>query len=395
MTVKKIFVFFSFLVAVFPQPSFALSDKIYDELSRFSKIIEIVDKYYVDEVDDRKAIIGAIQGMLSSLDPHTVYLSKQTYKDFKSDTQGRFGGIGIEVGIRDGILTVVSPLEGTPASQANIKAGDKILTIDGKSTKNMNLIDAVHLMRGPVGKKVALSVWSAGKTRARTVVLKREVIKVKSVKTKDLGDNVGLFRVVTFQDGTAKSLKKAIDKFKSEHNGELKGIVLDLRDNPGGLLNEAAKMVDYFVSKGVIVSTKGRDKVVDVKKAHRLGTLPKYPLIVMINHGSASASEIVAGALKDHNRAKLIGSRSYGKGSVQTVINLDEGDAIKITIAKYFTPKNKMIDGKGIQPDVLLDLKAYKKTLKPKKKGEKIKISLKKYREYQEQEALRIIKSMS
>lgn len=384
----------SFFILMHATYAHAFSDKIYKELGTFSKIMEIVDRYYVEEPEEKELVRGAIRGMLYTLDPHTVYLPEDVYKDFKSDTQGRFGGVGIEVTVKDGFITVVSPIEGSPAQRAGIQAGDKILMINGKITKGMDLTEAVHLMRGTIGKKITLAVWHAGMKQPRQVILEREIIKVANVLSEDLSDNYAYFRITVFQEGTAKNLKKAITKYKREHGGLIKGIVLDLRDNPGGLLSEAIRISDYFLDHGVIVSTKGRDHVEEVKKARGPGTLPDYPLIVLINGGSASASEIVAGALQDQGRAKLIGTRSYGKGSVQTVINLDDGDAIKITVARYYTPKNRMIDGKGIDPDILVGRNEFKKKTQSEVKEENGQPSLKAYNEYQKQEALKFLKKM-
>lgn len=388
---KKIisFVFICFLLLT--SNSHAFSDKVYKDLNTFTKIMEIVDRYYVDSPKERDMLVGAIQGMLSTLDPHTVYLPEEIYKEFKSDTQGRFGGIGIEVTLKDGFITVVAPIEDSPADRAGIQSGDKIIMIDGKITKGMSLAEAVHMMRGPIGRKLTLSVWHSGMNKPRQITVERDLIKVASVITEDLGENYAYFRITSFQEGTARSLKKAIQKYKKQHH-EIEGIVLDLRDNPGGLLSEAVRISDFFVDKGVIVSTKGRDKVEEVKKAKKVGTLPNYPLVVLINSGSASASEIVAGALQDHKRAKLIGTKSYGKGSVQTVFNLDGGDALKITVARYYTPKNRMIDQKGIKPDIRVGKKEFEKAI-PKSERDKSRSEIRRlYNDYQKQQALTYLK---
>lgn len=385
--------FFFLCVFLFSQSSWALSDKVYKEISTFTKVLQIVDQNYVDPVDEKKLMVGAINGMLSSLDPHTIYLPAEQYRDFSSDTKGRFGGIGIEVSIKDGIITVISPIQGSPADQAGVRSGDKILSIDGHTTKSMTLNEAVRLMRGPVGKKITLLIWHKGTTKASQISMAREIIKVQSVKTEDWQEGYGYFHLTTFQEGSAKSFKKEFEGFLAKNNGKVNGVVLDLRDNPGGLLMEAVKLCDYLLKDGVIVSTKGRDKTVDVKKAHEAGTLPNFPMIVMINGGSASASEIVAGALQDQGRAKLVGTQSFGKGSVQTVINLDDGDALKITVAHYYTPKDRMIDGKGIAPDLLLDLKAYKKKFKVGKE-DKTKVSREDFDKFQREESLLYLKKM-
>lgn len=386
--------FFWLVLLVGPAPAYPYSDKIYKSLGTFSKILEIVDRYYVEPPDEKKLMTGAIKGLLLTLDPHTVYFPAEVYKDFKSDTQGRFGGIGIEVTIKDGLVTVVSPVDGSPAQKAGIVSGDKILMINGKITKGMDLTDAVHMMRGNIGKKIVLSVWHAGMKQARQVTLERQLIKVASVVSENLGDGYGYFKITSFQEGTSRSLKKALNGLKRASGGKIKGIVLDLRDDPGGLLTEAIRVCDFFLDGGVIVSTKGRDKVQEVKKAKGPGTFPNFPMVVMINGGSASASEIVAGALQDQGRAKLLGTRSYGKGSVQTVINLDDGDAIKITIARYYTPKNRMIDGKGIDPDVWLGKKEFKKSLQAQSKEKEPKMTVEAFKEYQKNEALAYLKKI-
>jgi carboxyl-terminal processing protease len=391
---SRLFILLSALfVFTFHLPANAFSDKIYKELSTLTKIMEVVDQFYVKEADEEKLIQGAIRGMLSSLDPHTVYLSPKIYKHFASDTKGRFGGLGIEVSVRDGVITVIAPLEDTPAWNAGIKAGDKILMINGKTTKNMSLGQAVHIMRGPIGKSVNLTLWREGKSKPRTVSLTRKLIKVSSIRSEDLGDGYVLVRLIQFQDGTSKGLKKVLQEYKHKH-GKINGVILDLRDNPGGLLIEAVKVSDLFLKKGVIVSTKDRNKVTEVKKAHSMGTFKPMPIIVMINGGSASASEIVAGALQDHNRAKLAGTKSFGKGSVQTVINLDNGGAIKVTIAHYFTPKDRLIDGKGIEPDIKLGRKLYEKKNKPDE-GKQKKVTRDIFYDFQKQEALSYLKKMS
>lgn len=394
---NRIFIFL-FLFSIFHFPfstpkAFAISDKIYRDLSTFTKIMDIVDRYYVEKVDEKAMMNGAIKGMLFNLDPHTVYLPAEIYRDFKSDTKGRFGGVGIEVTMQDGFLTVVAPLDGSPAHVAGIKAGDKVLSIDGKSTKHMSLGEAVHLMRGPIGRKVLLTVWRKGRQQPFAVALKRDLIRVESVKVEDLKDGFALFRVTSFQEGTSKSLKQAILKFEESH-GKLNGLILDFRDNPGGLLTEAVHMSDLFLERGVIVSTKGREKIEDVKKAHEESAWEDLPMVVLVNHGTASASEIVAGALQDHNRARVFGTKSYGKGSVQTVINLDNGDAIKVTIARYYTPKNRMIDGKGIEPDVKLDQKAFEKSQSQLKIKNSSKPTREDFMAFQRDQALGYLKKM-
>lgn len=395
MRFKKPILFFvlSFVSLSFfrATPAQAVSDKIYKELAKFSKVIEIVDEMYVEEVDEKVLIDGAIRGMLHSLDPHTVYFTKEVYKNFNSDTKGRFGGVGIEVTVKDGILTVVSPLQNTPAWDAGVKAGDKIIAIDGQSTKNIGLGEAVIKMRGSIGKKVTLTLWRNKKTKV--VQLVRELIRVPSVELADLGEGLVHIKIISFQQGVSKAFKQALDKYRKT-NGPIKGIVLDVRDNPGGLLGEAVKISDLFLKKGVIVSTKGRFQPEEIKRAKSGSVYESVPVVVMINGGSASASEIVAGALKDQGRATLVGTKSFGKGSVQTVFTLDNGDAIKITIAHYYTPKNRLIDGKGIMPDLLVDQKSFKKRFKKKvdAEGKEQEFTRQEYLQYQLDEAVAYLK---
>ncbi|MCP5464376.1 MAG: S41 family peptidase [Deltaproteobacteria bacterium] len=403
-TVKKIIKIFTaaFVLAslLWMNKAQALSDKIYKGLSTFTRVLEIVDQLYVEAPDEDLLVEGAIQGMLSVLDPHTVYFPKEIYKNFSSDTKGRFGGVGIEVSMKDGVLTVISPLEDTPAWKAGIKSGDRIVAIDGESTKNMSLGHAVLKMRGAIGKKIDLAIWRDGKTK--TFEVTRELIRVPAVKVSLKEDGIGYFKIVSFQEGVTKAFKKEIEEFRKEF-GPLNAMILDLRDNPGGLLTEAVRLSDLFLDKGIIVSTKGRTQPEKIIHAHKGGGLTNIPVVLLINGGSASASEIVAGALGDHKRAKLLGTTSFGKGSVQTVVDLDNGDAVKITIAHYFTPKNKLIDGKGIKPDILLDEKLYKAKHKApsvedesdeKAKDKKIKITRDEFNEFQVTEAVEILKKM-
>ncbi|HBF13738.1 MAG TPA: peptidase S41 [Deltaproteobacteria bacterium] len=362
---KKIILILLFLS--FSQPSLALSDKIYKELDTFTKLIEILDKNYVDVVDEHKLIEGAIRGMLSSLDPHTVYMEPQIYRDFQSDTEGRFGGVGIEISVKDSVLTVVAPIEGSPADKAGIKAGDRILKIDSKLTKDLSLIDAVHMMRGNKGEKVTLSIWREGLTKTQDFTLVRDIIRVESVKSENLGDGYVYARISTFQEHTGDKLREAMDKM-AEKEKKIRGLVLDLRNNPGGLLSEAVKVSDLFMEKGVVVSTRGRDKDVDYQKAKNNSPYEGIPIIILVNKGSASASEIVAGALQDVGLAKIMGTTSFGKGSVQTLVDLGDKSALKVTIARYYTPKGRSIDGKGIVPDIEMGLDQYYKDY-PKQKG--------------------------
>lgn len=359
---SKLYAFKAFLLLLFcfyTTQSYSLNDKIYKDLEVFSRIIDILDKQYVDSIDDKELIEGAIKGMLLSLDPHTVYLPPDQYKDFQSDTVGKFGGLGIEISLKDDILTVVAPIEDTPAYKAGIQAGDKIIKINDELTKDMNLMDAVKLMRGPRGKKVKLSIWREGLSKPIDYSIVRDIIKVNPVKIEDIGDGFLYAKITNFQQNTAESLKKELKEFSKNKKQNLKGLLLDLRNNPGGLLTEAIKVSDLFLKKGVIVSTRDRDDNHDYDRARSGGDFEDLPVVVMINKGSASASEIVAGALQDNKRAKVLGTESFGKGSVQTVLELGDKSAIKMTIARYYTPKGKSIEGKGIKPDLKIGVKDY------------------------------------
>lgn len=344
-----------YLAGVTSGPLLAFSDKIYKELTTLTQVMTLVDKQYVEPIDEKNLIQGAIQGMLETLDPYTIYMPSDTYKDFKSETTGKFGGIGIEVTLKDGILTVVSPIEDAPGYTAGIRSGDRILKIDGKSTKGMTLFDAVHSMRGPKGKKIALTIWHEGQDQPHTVTVVRDLIQMKSVKTELLGDGYVYARLTSFQEDTTRDLKKALAQAETEFAAPIRGLVLDLRDNPGGLLSQAVEVSDLFLDSGVIVSTRGRNQETEVKEAIPDNGYEKVPVVILINQGSASASEIVSGALQDTNRAKILGTTSFGKGCVQTVIDMDDNAALKVTVAKYYTPKGRSIDGIGITPDIVLD----------------------------------------
>ncbi len=328
----------------------------YDQLQVFARVINIVDSFYVEEVDTKALISGAIKGMLESLDPHTNYLPPEIFEELQSETTGHFGGVGIEITVKDGKLTIISPIEDTPAWDAGIKAGDIISEIDGDTTKGMSLAEAGQKMRGKRGTTVKLSISREGESKPLLFSLKRGRIKVKSVKYTDLGAGLGYFKLTSFVEDSAKDLEKALASHKKAHNGSIKGVILDMRQNPGGLLEQAIEISDLFLDKGTIVSTAGRDKnqqeIVFAKKG---SDYVDFPLIVLINESSASASEIVAGALKDNKRAVIMGSQSFGKGSVQSVIQLGDGSGLKLTVARYFTPSGTSIQAEGIIPDIYLD----------------------------------------
>jgi carboxyl-terminal processing protease len=334
----------------------ALSDAGFEKLHIFSKVLNQVEKNYVENVNDGQLVTNAIRGMLAGLDPHTVYMPPEAYKELRVDTAGRFGGVGVEVwyrgkDMRD--LTVVAPIEGSPADKAGLKAGDKITKIDGVPTRDMDLAEAVLKMRGKIGSKVTLTIQREDGKKMFDVVMSREVIKVPSIRAEVLDKEYGYVKLRTFQERAGEELEKQLEKFAKE--GALKGLILDMRDNPGGLLDQAVEVVDLFINKGVIVTTESRGKEIDRREAKAEGTQPDYPIIVLVNGGTASASEIVAGALQDHARAVVLGTQTFGKGSVQTVIEMDDGSALKLTIALYFTPKGRSIQAQGIIPDIVVE----------------------------------------
>ncbi|AJE03177.1 S41 family peptidase [Geobacter pickeringii] len=328
----------------------------YESIELFTDVLAIVKKSYVEEVDTKKLIYGAINGMLASLDPHSSFMPPDTYKEMKIDTKGSFGGLGIEITIKDGILTVISPIEDTPAFRAGIKSGDQILKIEDRFTKDMSIMDAVKRMRGPKGTKVTLTVMREGFDKPKDYTLVRDVIQVKSVRFKTLDNGYGYVRIAQFQEKTDDDLAKALSALKGENGGQLKGLVLDLRNDPGGLLDQAVRVADHFIEDGLIVYTEGREKDSKMKfSAKKAGTEPNYPMVVLINGGSASASEIVAGALQDHKRAVVMGTQSFGKGSVQTIIPLSDESGLRLTTARYYTPSGRSIQAKGITPDITVE----------------------------------------
>ena len=327
----------------------------YESIELFTDVLSIVKKSYVEEVDTKKLIYGAINGMLSSLDPHSSFMPPDTYKEMKIDTKGAFGGLGIEITVKDGILTVISPIEDTPAFKAGIKAGDQILKIDDKFTKDMTITDAVKKMRGVKGTKVTLTIMREGFEKTKEFVLERDIIQVKSVKSKVLDDGFGYVRISQFQEKTDDDLEKALKSLQAEK--PLKGLVLDLRNDPGGLLEQAVRVCEHFTEEGqLIVYTEGREKDSKMRFTSRKGGKePNYPIVVLINSGSASASEIVAGCLQDHKRAVVMGTQSFGKGSVQTIIPLSDNSGLRLTTARYFTPSGRSIQAKGITPDIVAE----------------------------------------
>ncbi len=353
----------------------------YQDLQMFAKILSLVEEYYTDDVDLQKLMYGSIKGMLSELDPHTYYMKKEYFKQFEAETSGKFGGLGVEVTIDEGILTVITPIDDGPAQKAGVLPGDKVISINGKSTKGMSLADAAEHMKGKIGSKIRIQVLRKGAGQPIEIAIKRKIIRLKSVKYINLDKNRAYFRISSFVENTGKDLKKLIDKHIAKQ-GELSGIILDLRRNPGGLLDQAIFVSDLFVDEGIIVSTRGKTKESkEIAYAKKSATYPKFKIVVLIDKYSASASEIVAGALKDHNRATIMGRQSFGKGSVQSVIKLGDGSALKLTIAKYYTPNGTSIDGVGVAPHKVIKLvekkakKADEKAIKKKAKYKKFKLT--------------------
>ncbi len=323
----------------------------YDDLRRFRKTMGIIQLNYVKDVPDKELIQGAINGMLQSLDPHSSFLTEDMFKELQVETKGEFGGLGIEITLENGVLTIVSPIEDTPAFKAGIKPGDKIIKIDGESTKNITLVKAVKLMRGPKGSKVTITIMREGLKKFKDYSLTRDIIHVQSVKSKALEPGYVYVKVVNFQESTDTDLMNALRE--AGDDSSIKGVILDLRNNPGGLLDQAVKVSNMFIDKGLIVYTDGRSK--DQKmdfRATTTGKHYKFKMATLINQGSASASEIVAGALQDHDRSLILGEKSFGKASVQTIIPLDNGSGLRLTTAYYYTPKGRHIQKTGILPDV-------------------------------------------
>ena len=327
-----------------------------NELRNLSDIFSRIKSDYVEDVEDKVLLENAIKGMLSGLDPHSTYLNPDEYKELKIGTTGQFGGLGIQVGMEDGFVKVISPIDDTPAFRAGIKSGDLIVRLDDKSVKGMSLNDAVKIMRGKPGSDIELTIVRKGEDKPLVITVTRAIIKVDSVKNRMLEPGFGYVRISNFQSKTPRDLLKAINSLKKEFGKELKGLVLDLRNNPGGVLNAAADVSDMFINKGKLVYTEGRIENSKFEFNAKPGdVMNNAPIVVLINGGSASASEIVAGALQDHHRAVIMGSKSFGKGSVQTIQELRSGGAVKITTARYFTPAGRSIQSEGITPDIPLD----------------------------------------
>ena len=347
----KNIIFILILTIFLFQKSFSENDNIYDKIDVFSEVLEKINQEYVDDVDQSKSMDAAINGLLQSLDPYSAYMTPESFESMQTETSGEFGGLGIEVGMEAGVVKVISPIDNTPASKAGLKAGDYIVKIGGTQVQGKTLTEAVDLMRGPVGSSLEITVRRIGKKKALVFNITREIIKVQSVKSKIIDNNVGYIRLTSFNENSSQQIKNAISKFNKNKN--LNSFILDLRNNPGGLLSQAIKISDFFLENGEIVSTKSKRSSENRKWFAKKGDLiDGKSIIVLINYGSASASEIVAGALKDHKRAIIIGENSYGKGSVQSIIPLKNKGAIRLTVSKYYLPSGKSISEIGITPDI-------------------------------------------
>jgi len=331
----------------------ATTQSTYESLEAFANVLSLVQENYVEEVDSKKAIEGAIKGMLNTLGPHSSYMKPDDYKELQVETQGSFTGIGIEITMKDNILTVVSPIEGTPAFAKGLKAGDRIVKIGDDQTQDLSLMEAVKKLRGPKGSKVTITIHRKGWADVKEITLIRDVIPIHSVKSKTLEPGYPYIRIINFQANTTADFKKALAEL--EKKGKIKGLIVDLRNNPGGLLDQSVKIADIFINEGIIVSTRGRIKEQNSAfYAKANDSKYTFPMVVLVNEGSASASEIVAGALQDHKKAVIIGAQTFGKGSVQTIIPMENGAGLKLTTARYYTPSGRSIQATGITPDIVV-----------------------------------------
>lgn len=341
----------------------------YENLELFQKVLHFVENNYVDEIKNKDLVYGAIKGMLETLDPHSNFLPPEVFKDMKIDTSGKFGGLGIEIGMKDNVLTVIAPIEDTPAWHAGLKPNDRIVKINSESTKGMTLVEAVSKMRGKKGTDVTLSIYREGFDKYREIAITRDIIKIQAVKSEELEPEFGYVRLSSFNENAASDIKKAIEKLQSKR--KLRGLVFDLRMNPGGLLDQAVEVSSLFIDEGVVVSTIPRNKdQKEVKHARKGNAYKDFPVAILVNSSSASAAEIVAGALQDNHRAIIMGQPTFGKGSVQTVIELGPEMGLKLTIARYYTPSGRSIQEKGVQPDIILDEFDPKLLAQAKVKGE-------------------------
>ena len=350
----KLIILFLVISIFLSKNSYSASEEnIYEKIDLFSEVLNKINKEYVDEVDQSEAMDAAINGVLQSLDPYSAYMSPESFQNMQTETSGEFGGLGIEVSMESGVVKVISPLDDSPAYEAGVKAGDYIVKINDIQVQGKTLSEAVEIMRGPVGSDIEITVRRRGVKKALVFSITRKIIKIRSVKSKILENNIGYIRLTAFNENSGKQIKRKLNEFND--NEKIKGFILDLRNNPGGLLSQAIKISDFFLSSGEIVSTKSRQESENRKWFAKDGDiLNGKTLLVLINNGSASASEIVAGALKDHKRAILVGENSYGKGSVQSIIPLKNKGAIRLTISKYYLPSGKSISEVGVTPDIVV-----------------------------------------
>ena len=350
----KIIIIFLFSFFFINKVSAESNTNIYEKIDLFSEVLNKINNEYVEEVNQSDTMDAAINGVLQSLDPYSTYMSPEMFRDMQTETSGKFGGLGIEVGMEHGVVKVISPIDNSPASRVGVKAGDYIVKINDNQVQGKSLTEAVELMRGPVGSDIEITIRRIGVKKSIIFTITREIIKIESVKSKYIEEGIGYLRLTSFNENSGDQIKKKIKEFNNKK--DLKGYILDLRNNPGGLLSQAIKIADFFLEDGEIVSTKGRKKSENRKFFAKKGDLTNgMTLIVLINYGSASASEIVAGALKDHKRAILVGENSYGKGSVQSVIPLKNKGAIRLTISKYYLPSGKSISEVGVTPDIEIE----------------------------------------
>lgn len=363
---RVLVVFLSFTFALIVGGTVLKAEERYEDIQLFAKVLNLIQQFYVEEVELKKLIYGGIKGMLLELDPHTNFMPPEIYKEFENETSGEFGGLGVELTVQDGVLTVISPIEDTPAWKAGIKAGDKIVEIDGVSTKGYSLVEAAQKMKGKRGEKIRLGIFRQGFEQPQVFEITRGVVRIKSAKYTDLGDGYAYIRLTSFIENSTDLIERELNEHIKKYKA-VNGLILDLRKNPGGLLDQAVKISDLFLKEGVIVSTMGRnEKEKEVLYAKDSGTYPDFPIIVLIDEYSASASEIVAGALQDNKRALVMGRKSFGKGSVQSVVKLGDGSGLKLTVGRYYTPSGKSIQSEGIMPDVELkelDPEVFKKSI--------------------------------
>ena len=350
---KKVYLITSLFFFIFTNPILSNENDIYKKIDLFSEVLDKINKEYVDEVNQSEAMDAAINGVLQSLDPYSAYMSPDSFKNMQTETSGEFGGLGIEVSMEAGVVKVISPIDNSPAEEVGVKAGDYIVKIDDVQVQGKTLSEAVELMRGPVGSDIEITVRRRGERKALIFTITREIIQVASVKSEIKDDQTAYIRLTSFNENSSKQIKNKIKEFKK--NKKIKNYILDLRNNPGGLLSQAIKISDYFLENGEIVSTKSKRKYENRKWfAKRGDIIDGETMVILINYGSASASEIVAGALQDHKRAILVGESTYGKGSVQSIIPLDNEGAIRLTVSKYYLPSGKSISRVGVNPDIVI-----------------------------------------